>query len=325
MKHNSILRRVQVVVAATLLLAGCGRTPDEPIYTVPIDVPERTELQYVLVKLIDSGLTRLHGVAVGRDGRIYAVGVGGVNVCDADGKLIANWKKAEEFRCVATADDGTIYLGSQGRIIGLDGSGKEVGSWEMPRTGSDKPARITSVAVRGIELLAADADSRCVRRFTVDGDFSNDIGRADPESGSLGLIVPSPYLDCAITSEGKVVVTNPGKRRIETYTLSGKLESFWGKSGMDADRFCGCCNPTDLALTGNGHVVTAEKGIFRVKIYDKTGRMLAFIGQEFFSRKVAGMDLATDGKGRIYVADPGDGKIRIFALKQLKQRSEGLK
>ena len=308
-----------LMLAAAMVLSGCRKSPpDEPVYVVPLEEPGPLELQYNLARTLDGGLSRLNGVAVDASGRIFAAGAGGVNVLDEQGKLIHHWPRPDEVRCIAVAEDGKIYLAAGGRIVKLDADGKELASWEKVGPGGAALGRITSLAVRGIELLAADADQRCVHRFTVEGDFSNDVARAEQGNPESGLVVPSPHLDCAFDANGNVLVTDPGRQRVETYTLDGKLLSHWGEAGMAAAKFCGCCNPTDIAAAPDGKVVTAEKGIFRVKVYDKAGKMLAYIAPELFSEKEAGMDLAVDGAGRIYVADPGDGKIRVFAREAAK-------
>jgi len=304
-----------LVVMTMMLPVGCRRSPEEPIYSVPVDVPGKTELEYEPLKTLDSRLDKLKGIALDGNGRIYAVGVPGVNVLDGEGKLVGSWKTPQQAWCVAAGEDGTVYVGLATKVLKFDGSGKASGSWGEEGTAPGQFRQITSIAVRGIEVLVADAGNKCVHRFTADGDYSNDLGRRDREANFLGFIVPSPYLDCVITPDGKALVTNPGRARVETYSLDGELESHWGKAGMQAERFCGCCNPTSLALTREQYVVTAEKGIPRVKVYDRKGKMLAFIGPKHFSPDAAGLDLAVDSKGRIYVADPVSAKIHVFALK----------
>ena len=313
-KHPAVIAVLLLILAALSPLSGCRKTQDTPVYVVPLEEPGPTPLQCTLIRTIDSKLTRLTGVVVDPSGHIFAVGVGAVNVLDEQGNLLHRWERQEDLRCITIAEDGKVYLGAPGRIIKLNADGIQIASWETAGAGGPKLGRITSVAVRGIELLAADADQRCIHRFTVEGDFSNDIARAEAGNPDTGLAVPSPHLDCAFDSSGNALITDPGRLRLETYTLDGKFLSKWGRPGMEAVNFCGCCNPTDIALTPDGNVVTAEKGIFRVKVYDPTGRMLAFIHPELFSGKEPGMDIAVDGAGRIYVADPGDGKIRVFTL-----------
>jgi len=314
-------KRVCGVVALVVacVLAGCREEAEGPIYSVPVDEPEATELTYELKTTIVSGLAKLNGIAVDGEGRLYAVGVGGVRVLDAEGKLVEQWARSEAVQCVAVGSDGMVYLGSAGLISKLDKDGKEVASWDRTGSGGEKLGLITSLAVRGIDLLAADFEGKCVHRFTIDGDYSNVIGTVDAENGSEGLRAPSPHLECAFDSAGDAVVTNPGRLRVETYGLDGTFKGCWGRAGMEAEGFCGCCNPTDIAITSKGYVVTAEKGIFRVKVYevvDGTGRMLSFISPRHFSKKAAGLDVAVGEGDDIYVADPGDGTIRVFRLKE---------
>ena len=64
----------------------------------------------------------------------------------------------------------------------------------------------------------------------------------------------------------------------------------------------------------DGRIVTTEKGIPRVKVYNAAGEMLAYVPPETFGADASGMDVATGPEGRIYVADPASGLVRIFTL-----------
>ena len=82
---------------------------------------------------------------------------------------------------------------------------------------------------------------------------------------------------------------------------------------MAADKFCGCCNPTDIALTGKGYVVTAEKGLPRVKVHSAEGELLSVVAPPTqLDRAAAGIDLAVDGQGRVIVLDPVEGVVRLY-------------
>ena len=85
---------------------------------------------------------------------------------------------------------------------------------------------------------------------------------------------------------------------------------------IDLDRFCGCCNPTDIALLPGGRTVTSEKGINRIKVYDAGGRMISYISPEHFPEHSAGLDLAVDAEGRIYVAEPVNSEVFVFEPKE---------
>ena len=67
----------------------------------------------------------------------------------------------------------------------------------------------------------------------------------------------------------------------------------------------------------------SEKGFVRVKLHDSEGRLLAVLATapgeaavagapDVLSAKAAGLDLAVDPGGRIYVADPVAGKVHVF-------------
>jgi hypothetical protein len=111
-------------------------------------------------------------------------------------------------------------------------------------------------------------------------------------------------------------VVNPGLRQLEHFTADGQFLSCWGKTSMDADGFCGCCNPAHIALMPDGSFVTSEKHIFRVKVYDAGGSFRGVIaGNEDFPQFKTAPDIAVDSKGRILVLDAIAGAVRIYEKK----------
>ena len=171
-----------------------------------------------------------------------------------------------------------------------------------------------AVAAAGARTYVADAGNRCIHVFDDRGDFVREIGKSDPDTGFDGLICPSAFLDCAPDADGVLHVTNPGRLRVERYRSDGKLLGHWGEAGEAPQQFTGCCNPISIALLPGGRVATAEKVVPRVKVYDAKGKMLAYIGPKAFSPDVEGLDVAADSRGQLYVADPGSGKVHVFAL-----------
>jgi len=309
-----------LVVALGAGLAGCRKSAPIPPYEsfMPADVDKapKTEFECELVGTIEPKVGALRGIAVDAGDHVYAVGSGGLRVLDAEGRELKTWKVPEDVQAVAVAQDGTVYVGVTASVLKFDRDGKPLGSWGSEGPGPGELRRVTSVAVAGSNVFVADARNLCIHRFNAEGVFVNEIGKRDNKTDFLGIIAPSPYLDFVIDKDQQVIVGNPGRLRVETYTADGKLLSFWGEPGLAPEQFCGCCNPTNLALTRAGLLVTSEKGIPRVKVYDRTGKLLAYIPPKMFSPAAAGMDLAVDSKDRIYVAEPVTGRILVFEMKK---------
>jgi len=316
-KRPSTFLPLVSAIAAVVLASACHRT-DEPAPQPPKEAERaaeaiKTELTYVLVKTLDSGHEDLRGIAIDKDDHVYLAGKAGVRVLDHDGKLLREWSTPKPAVCVAARSDGIVFVGERTKVHKYDAAGKELGSWGTEGKERGQFQTVTSIAVDDVNVFVADAGSRCIHRFDDTGDFIDEIGKRDSESGFVGIVCRSAYLDCAVAPDGTLYVGNPGQLRVEQYRIDGELLAHWGEPGLQPERFCGCCNPTNIALLPDGRVVTAEKAIPRVKVYDRAGKMLAYIGPDSFSQGAAGLDLATDSKQRIHVIDPANGKVLVFA------------
>ncbi len=292
-------------------VCGCGR--DEEVGDdYDLGPPPVTAMSFKLASTIETGMKGLKGIALGPAGEIYCCGDGGVRVLDSSGKLIASWKTESSARCIALSPAGAVYVGLKTKIEIYDAKGNRTGGWGREGKERGDLAFVTGLCITASEVYVADAGNRVVHRFGTDGELINEIGRKGESGDELGIIVPSPHLDCFIDSEGMIVLNNLGRRLVQRYNPTGRLISEWGKAGFDHERFCGCCNPTDIARMTDDRVVTSEKGLARVKVYDKAGNMLAYIPRQVFSEKAQGIDLAVDSKGRIFAADPVKGTVLVF-------------
>jgi hypothetical protein len=86
----------------------------------------------------------------------------------------------------------------------------------------------------------------------------------------------------------------------------------------------------NFALLPNDGFVTSEKGLVRVKVYnsdggfvgvvaghnDLTDGVLAKICETPEQCQGAGLDVAADAEGRVYILDPEKNVIRIFVGKE---------
>ena len=115
-------------------------------------------------------------------------------------------------------------------------------------------------------------------------------------------------------AENVIHAPNPGKHRVERYSLDGELLGRFGRfDGRDPAGFSGCCNPTNIALAPEGLVVVTVKAEPGVKVYNADGKLLAVIGADDFDPRCKNMDVAVDSQGRIHVIDTARLYICVYA------------
>jgi hypothetical protein len=192
------------------------------------------------------------------------------------------------------------------------------------------------MAVAEDTLYLADMKTReifmCDRKT---GKMVNRFGKKEESSHNPGFSVPSPYFDLTAASDGQLRIANPGRLRVETYSLDGHFQSSWGGPGMNIDRFCGCCNPVYFTMMPDGSCITSEKGLARVNIYGPEGKFKgAVAGPETLvddkalakracgdCRLGAGFDVALEESGRVLILDPFRMAVRTFTPKETTQLS----
>ncbi|MFC1637160.1 hypothetical protein ACFL5Z_20250 [Planctomycetota bacterium] len=302
---------------------GSGLSKD---YTYDIAKLARVDPNLILyeesARAIETGFSDSHGIAVDSRGSVYVAGDRAIRIFAPNGDRQREIELAGAPRCLAVAADGTIYVGLKDHIEVYDAQGQRQAGWES--LGPD--AILTSIALMKDNIFVADAGNRVVVRYDTAGNIVKTIGEKDPERNIPGFVVPSAYFDLAVSGDGLLRVVNPGRLRIEAYTMDGDFEFSWGKSSMNIDGFCGCCNPANIAMLPNGGFVTCEKGLVRVKVYDSEGRFVGVVaspGQlvEDGEHKICilpeqcqagGFDVAVDPEGRVFVLDTIKNIIRIF-------------
>jgi hypothetical protein len=219
------------------------------------------------------------------------------------------------------AAPGQVYVGTAAGVAVLDASRQPVATWDLPAEGS----RLTSVALAEQDVFLADAGTRVVWRYSTAGEPRGELGRADPERGVAGFIVPSPCFDIAIGAPDLIHIVNPGLLQVATFNFNGDLGATWGRASSSIEGFFGCCNPAHIAILSDGSVVTSEKGIPRIKTYDPSGNLLAVVaGPEELGVPAAAIgdprrlpgetasDIAVDSQDRVLVLDARNRLLRIF-------------
>lgn len=272
---------------------------------------------------IQTGLSAAKGLAVDLSGILYVVGDKAMKVIDAEGEMLKTLPLGLAPRCLAIAGED-IYIGAQDRIVILDRNGEVRTTW----LGLGDNAVITGIALDKNHVFIADAGQRVVWCYDRQGQFIRRIGDKDPERNIPGFVIPSPYFDLVMAPDGLLRVVNPGRQRIEAYTVKGDWEFAWGEFGNSLEDFNGCCNPVNIAILADGSLVTCEKGLIRVKVYAVNGELTGVVaGPRQFPYpdqsvcetpeqcKRGGFDVATDAFGRIYILDTVKNVVRVFARK----------
>lgn len=255
----------------------------------------------------ESFSNELRGIHLDREGRLRAVGDNAVKSFDPDGRFLRQWPTQSPGICLTTLEDGRTVVGGEGRVDTYAADGRHVDKWQdLERLG-----RVTALAFWEGHMLLADASRRCIRVYDRDRRFVRDIGT---DNNTRGFLTPNAHLEFAVDSEGVIHACNPGKYRIERYTLAGTRLGHFGRFGQrDPAHFPGCCNPTNMTLLSDGRVVVTEKAPPRMKVFDAAGNMLALVGPETFDANCKNMDVAADAEGRIYVVDTVKQCVQVFA------------
>ncbi|MCB1234254.1 MAG: hypothetical protein KDM91_04205 [Verrucomicrobiae bacterium] len=260
-------------------------------------------------------------------GRYLVAGDRGVKFFSKDGKLESEFALPAAPHCLLAAGDDELIVGFAKEFAVYDFSGAE-------KTRSPKlpgKAYLTSIAATDETLYLGDGGNRevlvCDRRT---GEVVDQFGKKDEAKNNPGFAVPSPYFDLSVADDGKLRVVNPGRLRVETYSLDGRYESSWGGPGLRIDRFCGCCNPVYFDMMPDGSFITSEKGLARVNIYGPDGQFKGAVAgpetlvddKELAKRACsdcsvgAGFDVALQDDGRVLVLDPFRMVVRPFTPKE---------
>ena len=239
----------------------------------------------------------LRGLAIDGENRLYAVGDCELKVFSPEGKLLAGWPTSHPGHSVGIAPDGHIFVGEPGQLEVFDDKGHLRETWRD----ADRMGLITEIGFSGDAVLLADTADRCIRRYDRDGQHVSDIGN---DNRMKGFVLPNKHVDFAVDSTGVILAPNPGRHRIERYSLDGKLLGHVGRfDGRDPAGFTGCCNPTNVAVLPGGLVVVTVKAEPYGKIYDADGKLRGVLGQGDFDASCKNMDVAVDSQGRIYIID----------------------
>lgn len=272
-----------------------------------IDVPEDIDTiadSWMISREFKIEKGSLKAVTVSSEGNIYLGIDSSVSAYDKNLKLLWNLKTPFPVTSLSNYDD-TIYATSLDQVLIISSGGKIEDEWGP----FEDNGIITSIAANHSNVVFADAGNKMVFILDKAGVVKSMVGQNNGQ-----FIVPSRYFDVALDSDNKLYVANTGHRRIETRTIGGVIESYFGEPGTAPGSFCGCCNPAHFIRIPDGFV-TAEKGINRIKILNKAGEFVEYVSSKNKFTASIPLDLASPDGKTIYAANPADSKLYIFSRK----------
>ena len=302
----SIFTAAGVILIGGILLAIFLLFPREAAKAGPLQQIKSELILYDEIGQISVKMTEPRGLAVDGEGRIYVVGDRRLIVYGGDGSPVMRVELEEAPTSIAAAESGLLYLGLTDHVEVYGREGNREAVW----VDLGEKSIITSIAVGntpdGEVVCVADAGNRQILKF-------DPFGRLASIHGDF--LIPSPYFDVAVESDGTVWAADTGRHRLRSFSAEGEPLSSWGKPSAGVEGFCGCCNPAHFVLLSDGGFVTAEKGLPRVKLYDRVGKFAGLVADPAVFSETDGMDLAVGPKGLVYVLDKFDRTVRLFEVK----------
>lgn len=294
--------RLAGLLLVAALLSGCeyGQDAELPLSTVRVwSLPVE-----------GSGLPSPRGMAVGPNDELLVLDtVGRVFVYSEQGELLRQWRMPDskvgrpEGICVlqdgriAVADthyQRVVFFDQAGNVVGMFGDyGREPGQFIYPVDVIQDPAGNLYVAEYG-------GNDR-VQKFTVEGKFLLEFGRAGTEDGEFDR--PTGL----VWHEGRVYVSDATNNRVQVFTDSGEFVTILRSAAENAPIHY----PYAISLGPEGNLWLIEFGGGRITRMSRDGKILGRYGTTGFG---AGQfanpwGIAVNSKGHVFVGDTGNRRI----------------
>lgn len=126
----------------------------------------------------------------------------------------------------------------------------------------------------------------------------------------------------ATDADGDVYVAEAGNHRIQVLTRTGAFVRMWGSEGSGPGQFR---RPAGIAVNAEGHVYVADTYNYRIQVFANDGTFLRSWGSkgtapgQFHDPKALDgtgpgpEGIAVDRNGVVYVTDPWNHRVQVFA------------
>ncbi len=315
------------------LSSGCATSPSEKkdidmVWPLPPDEP-KIKFVDVIYSVDDLGekkgiaeslfgdekadyFSKLYGVAVDSEGKIYMTDVGRVWVIDMkkkDYKFIGVEPGLGRVRFpigVATSSDGRLFVAdvSADRVF-VYSNGKYVAS--IGHEGElNGPSGVAVDEKRNV-VYVVDVKKHFVNVYSLK-DYSKirTLGTRGDNPGEFNY--PT---NIALDAEGNLYVVDTGNCRVQVFDPSGKYMRSIGKLGDNPGELA---RPKGIAIDSEGHIYVLDAAFNNFQIFDKEGRLLLAVGSAGAEpgKFLLPAGIAIDRDDKIYVINQAPASLQIF-------------
>jgi DNA-binding beta-propeller fold protein YncE len=253
------------------------------------------------------------GVGIGHGNRLLLLdSVGRVLVYAPDGKLERHWWMPEydvgrpegalqlKDGRIAVADTHyhrVVYFDDRGQVLSMHGKlGRKLGEFIYPVAISQDDKGNVYVAEYGSNdrVQKFDLKGKPLLQF---GGFGTDPGQFQRPSGMVWW-------------QGKVYVADAFNNRLQVFDENGKFL----KVLVSSESGTSLHYPYSLGCTPEGDLIVVEYGAGRISKFDRAGKLIGRWGKTGSGENElqTPWGLSVDGRGVIYVADTGNGRIVVL-------------
>jgi sugar lactone lactonase YvrE len=218
---------------------------------------------------------------------------------------------------IAVGQDGSVYIADtwNHRIQKFSAEGVFINMWGYFGQ-AESPFAIwgpRDIAIDGAgNIFITDTGNKRIVIYDQGGNYVNQFGSVGMEPGQF-----DEPIGVAVDNEGLVYITDTWNQRIQVMAaddtgkylplINWEVVAWYGQS-LD--------NKPYLAIDINGDVYTTDPEGYRVLHFTSTGTFVDYFGD--LGAGTNGLNLPTgiiaDGKGGLWIADTGNGRILHFTL-----------
>ena len=284
------------------------------------------------VYFVDASNNRIRVITA--DGLIHTVAGRAGNGYSGDGGL-ATFARLNNPRGMALDDLGNLLIADTGNHVirkvdtngiistiagtGISGFGGNNGPATIAKLNSPWGVSTTQEGT----ILVADTKNHQIRKIDKSGIITTIGGTLIPgfdgDNGPLSKAQFNLPKEIRQDSAGRIYIADSGNHRIRKIDINGTITTRAGTGNLTDLR-----QPEGFAVDGSGNLFISDTGNHRIRVAYNSGIMETIAGTGFSGEQGDGnssisaqlnqpASVGLDGKGRLFIADTGNHRIRMIA------------